>query len=118
MPRIANREKFIQATKTVVGEDLAIQNLIFGKTDMQNGSVFTYHTKTIEGKTASFTSFAESAEVVEKDGFAEVKVKPFVINRMVTFDVLAFSHLDDHVHELLFVCYLSAWVPGDLRMNL
>ena len=87
MPRIKNREKFIKATNTMVGEDMAIQALVFGATEKQNGSIFTYQTSLKEGKSAKFTSFAESAEVVEKDGFAEVKVKPFLINRMVTFDV-------------------------------
>lgn len=88
MARIKNREKFIKATATIVNEPMDIQALVFGATDKQNGTYFTYQTSIKEGKTAKFTSFSESAEIVEKEGIAEVKVKPFLINRMVTFDAL------------------------------
>lgn len=88
MARLKDRAKFIQATNTIVGESMQMQDLVFGAIDMQTGVQFQYDTRVVEGKTASFTSFSQSAEVVEKDGKATVTIDPFLINRSVTFDAL------------------------------
>jgi len=88
MVRIPNKTQWIKATKTVVGEDMAIEALVFSATEMTTKATFEYDVATKEGKAAGFRTFAESAEVVDKDGFATVKVKPFQINQKVTFNYL------------------------------
>lgn len=85
MARIRNRERFLKATETIVGVDMSMERLVFSKTEKQTGKLFVYQTSVSDGKTAEFTSFMESAEVLEKDGFAEVKVPVFEINRQIPF---------------------------------
>jgi len=65
--------------------DTSIFKLMVGGVKYFNTETIEYEVKDNKSKTAVYKSFGETAEIVERNGTDVVRVKPYKINRSVTF---------------------------------
>lgn len=86
MALIKNKKEFIGAVATIVGADMGIQDLVFPKARPRRTKLIEYDYATIEGASASYHSFAETAQVVEKDGKSTITLAPINFNESISKD--------------------------------
>lgn len=86
MALVKNKKAFIGAVSTIVGADMGIQDLLFPKARPRNTKLIEYDYATIEGASADYHSFAETAKVVDKDGKSVIILAPLNFNESISKD--------------------------------
>ncbi len=86
MALIKNKKSFIGAVATIVGADMGIQDLVFPKARPRNTKLIEFDYATVEGASADYHSFAETARVVEKDGKSTITLAPINFNESISKD--------------------------------
>jgi len=74
--------------------DTSIFKLMVGGVKYFNTEIIEYEVKDNKSKTAVYKSFGETAEIVERNGTDVVRVKPYKINRSVTFSEIEIYQRD------------------------
>jgi len=88
MPLIPNKKEFVQSVSVIIDADLGVENLLFPTIRLHTTEEITYDTATVEGVAGAYNSFANTANVIKKDGKDTVTIAPVNFNDSISKETI------------------------------
>lgn len=84
MALLKNKVTFIAAVAEIIAVDMGVQTLVFPKSRTRVTSQIEYDYAVVNGASAAYHSFAQTANVVQKDGKSVVTLDPINFNESIS----------------------------------
>ena len=88
MALINNKKEFVKSVGLIVEADRGMINDLFPMVNYQSKEEIVYDSATVEGVSPEYSSFAQTANVVSKDGKDRVTLKPVNFNNAISKETI------------------------------